>query len=49
MISARISANVFAAAGAAGAALMFKFSPEEYLFYPRCPFFALTHHYFPGC
>ena len=49
MISARISANVFAAAGAAGAALLFKFSPVEYSFYPRCPFFALTHHYCPGC
>lgn len=49
MISARAKANLFAAAGAGGAAILYRFSPQEYSFYPRCPFFALTHHYCPGC
>jgi Protein of unknown function (DUF2752) len=49
MISARAGANLFAAAAAAGAAILYRFPPQEYSFYPRCPFFALTHHYCPGC
>ena len=49
MISARAAANGFAAAAAAGAALLYQFSPAEYSFYPQCPFYALTHHYCPGC
>ena len=49
MITARTAKNGVAAAGLAGAALLYRFSPEEYPFYPRCPFFALTHHYCPGC
>ena len=38
-----------AAAVAAGAALLYRYSPQEYSFYPRCPFYELTHHYCPGC
>jgi hypothetical protein len=49
MISARAAANGVAAAGLAGAAVLFRFSPQEYSFFPRCPFYALTHHYCPGC
>lgn len=49
MISARTVMNGVAAAGLAGAAVLYRFSPEEYSFYPRCPFFALTHLYCPGC
>jgi hypothetical protein len=49
MISARAAANGVAAAGLAGASVLFRYSPEEYSFYPRCPFYALTHHYCPGC
>jgi hypothetical protein len=49
MISARASVNFFASAGVAGAAILYRFSPLDYSFYPRCPFFALTHHYCPGC
>lgn len=49
MISARGAANLVAAGVAAGAAMLYRFSPLEYSFYPRCPFFALTHHYCPGC
>ena len=49
MISARAVANSMAAAGTAGAAVLYRFSPQEYSFYPRCPFQALTHLDCPGC
>ena len=49
MISARAAANCIAAAGLAGASVLLRFSPQEYSFYPRCPFYALTGHYCPGC
>jgi hypothetical protein len=49
MISARAAANGVAAAALAGTAFLYRFSPQEYSFYPRCPFYALTHHYCPGC
>ena len=49
MISARAAMNGLAAAGLAGAALLDRFSPQEYSFYPRCPFYALTGHLCPGC
>ncbi len=29
--------------------MLLRFSPQEYSFYPRCPFYALTGHYCPGC
>jgi hypothetical protein len=41
--------NAAATAGLAGAAVLYRFSPQEHSFYPRCPFFALTRHYCPGC
>jgi hypothetical protein len=49
MISARKAANCIATAGLAGALVLLRFSPQEYSFYPRCPFYALTGHYCPGC
>ena len=49
MISARAAMNAVASTGLAGAAFLYRFSPQEYSFYPRCPFYALTHHYCPGC
>jgi len=49
MISVRARANLLAALAASGAAILYRFSPQEYSFYPRCPFLALTHHYCPGC
>jgi len=49
MISARAMANSVAAGGIAGAGLLYRFSPEEYSFYPRCPFYVLIHLYCPGC
>ena len=49
MISPRSSAHLLASVALAGGVLLYRFSPQEYSFYPRCPFFALTHHYCPGC
>jgi Protein of unknown function (DUF2752) len=49
MISARGAMNAVAATGLAGAACLYRYSPQEHSFYPRCPFYALTHHYCPGC
>src|SRR5262245_5799283 len=49
MISARGAANLVLTGAAAGAAILYHLSPQEYSFYPRCPFFAVTHHYCPGC
>ena len=49
MISARAAMNAVAATGLAGAAFLYRYSPQEHSFYPRCPFYALTHHYCPGC
>ena len=40
---------MIAAGAATAAATLYRFAPQEYSFYPRCPFFALTHHYCPGC
>lgn len=30
-------------------AVIYHFSPSEYGFYPRCPFYAATHLLCPGC
>ena len=49
MNSPRAMVNWLAAAAVAGAATLYRFPPQDYPFYPRCPFFALTHHYCPGC
>jgi hypothetical protein len=49
MISARVTANAIAAAAMGTAAILYRFSPQEYSFYPRCPFYAVTGHYCPGC
>src|ERR1700751_575927 len=49
MISARRAMTGVAAAALAGAALLYRFPPQQYSFYPRCSFYALTHHYCPGC
>jgi Protein of unknown function (DUF2752) len=49
MVSARAAMNAVAITGLAGAAFLYRYSPQEHSFYPRCPFYALTHHYCPGC
>jgi hypothetical protein len=32
-----------------GCGILFSFSPQDYHFYPICPFYALTHLLCPGC
>jgi hypothetical protein len=32
-----------------GLAVVYRFSPTEYSFYPRCPVFLVTHRLCPGC
>jgi hypothetical protein len=32
-----------------GAAVLYNFPPQEYHFYPICPFYAVTHLLCPGC
>jgi Protein of unknown function (DUF2752) len=38
-----------AAAVLAGLGVVYKFSPDEYGFYPRCPVYVTTHWLCPGC
>lgn len=38
-----------ALASLAGAAVLYKFPPEQYHFYPQCPIFKYLHVYCPGC
>jgi hypothetical protein len=38
-----------ACASLAGAAILYKFPPEQYNFYPQCPVFQYLHVYCPGC
>jgi hypothetical protein len=32
-----------------GGAVLYTFSPQDYHFYPVCPYYALTHMLCPGC
>lgn len=41
--------HVIAGAATAGCAVLYRFSPTEHGFYPRCPFHALTGLQCPGC
>jgi hypothetical protein len=47
--SIRQRAHGIAAILLLGFAVLYNFSPTEHAFYPRCPFFALTHLLCPGC
>jgi Protein of unknown function (DUF2752) len=38
-----------ACASLAGAAILYRFPPEQYDFYPQCPIFRFLHVYCPGC
>lgn len=49
MISCRAAANSVAALAAACVVVLYRYSPQEYSFYPRCPFYLLTHRLCPGC
>jgi uncharacterized protein DUF2752 len=45
----RWTAGLLAAASLAAMAVVYNFPPNAYGFYPRCPFYAVTHWLCPGC
>ncbi len=49
MNTARRNANFFMLAGMAVAALLYRFPPDKYSFYPVCPVYRYLHLYCPGC
>ncbi len=49
MIAARLKANFFAAGLVLSSAILYRFSPQQYSFYPTCPIFGYLHLYCPGC
>lgn len=49
MKSARLTANVILLGVIGMAALLYRFPPEQYAFYPACPVFRYLHLYCPGC
>ena len=49
MKSIRVRASLIAAALCGTGALLYRFPPEQYSFYPICPVWALTHWECPGC
>ncbi|MDP9340318.1 MAG: DUF2752 domain-containing protein [Acidobacteriota bacterium] len=48
-ISHKSRAHAVAAALATAAAVLYRFPPERYHFYPQCPVFRYLHMYCPGC
>lgn len=48
-LPARIAAAACGAAGTAGLALLMRFPPARYSFYPRCPVSEYLHLLCPGC
>jgi uncharacterized membrane protein YfcA len=46
---AKATAHLAAAAFFSGAAMLYKFPPELYHFYPQCPVFRYLHVLCPGC
>ena len=49
MNTARRNANLIVLAGISAAALLYRFPPEQYSFYPACPVYRYLHLYCPGC
>lgn len=45
----RTRAHVMAAIVITGAIVLYRFAPEKYGFYPKCPTWTLFHVYCPGC
>jgi hypothetical protein len=41
--------RIVVGASLAGAAVLYRFPPERYDFYPQCPVFRYLHVYCPGC
>jgi Protein of unknown function (DUF2752) len=48
-ISLQSRANYLLGLLVLGCAVLYNFPPQEYHFYPICPFYALTHLLCPGC
>jgi hypothetical protein len=48
-ISLQSRANYLLGMLVLGCAVLYSFPPQEYHFYPVCPFYALTHLLCPGC
>jgi hypothetical protein len=42
-------ANLWAGAFLVGCGVLYTFPPQDYHFYPLCPFYATTHLLCPGC
>jgi hypothetical protein len=49
MRSIRFKSSLIGAALCGAGALLYRFPPEQYSFYPRCPVWVLTHWECPGC
>jgi uncharacterized protein DUF2752 len=49
MISRRVQIVGWTGGVLAGLAVIYNFPPAEHSFYPRCPFYAVTHLLCPGC
>src|SRR5260221_5082437 len=42
-------ANIYAGVALEGAAVLYRFPPEQHSFYPQCPVFHYLHVLCPGC
>ncbi|HEV7676759.1 MAG TPA: DUF2752 domain-containing protein [Candidatus Angelobacter sp.] len=49
LMKLRIITGFAMAAILSGLAVVYRFSPAEYSFYPRCPIYLTTHWLCPGC
>ena len=49
MKTLRLQANLVALVSVAAGAVLYRFPPERYSFYPRCPVFRWTGWRCPGC
>jgi hypothetical protein len=49
MKPARFQASLIVSAVVSAGALLYRFPPEQYSFYPQCPVFRWTHWRCPGC
>jgi len=45
----KLRANTLLGMLVLGGGVLYKFSPQDYHFYPVCPYYALTHLLCPGC
>ncbi|MBZ5529966.1 MAG: DUF2752 domain-containing protein [Acidobacteriia bacterium] len=49
IISVQRRANLWLGTFLLGCGVLYNFPPQDYHFYPLCPFYALTHLLCPGC